>query len=192
MSKPKPSSEKERVWLLCGAALAALFLLRTAGMIFQGAITGFGMYVGLYVLFSWFPALKRVLFGLGGLFDLIVSFGLPWLIATQLGITGGTMLIATMTCGLLFTFTMVTKRLGGPVRAGSNTFKMLVKESMSSIEAWKEETGGRCDQVDRSGTGNDTGLRGNRQREEAEEDEARHGARPEPRERPGRLDSWDL
>lgn len=170
----RPSTEIERVWLLCGAALAALFLLRTAGMIFQGAITGFGMYVALYVLFSWFPVVKRILFGMGGLFDLAVSFGMPYLVASVLGITGGTMLIATLTCGLLFTFSIATKRLGGPFKAASSTTSMVIRDSMSSFEAWREDIDGRRNQVDDRGTGRSDRHRGNRQRSQGEE-EARDG-----------------
>ena len=194
MPKTRPSAETERVWLLAGAALAALFLLRTAGMIFQGAITGFGMYVGLYVLFSWFPTLKRILFGLGGVFDIIVSFGMPWVISQQLGITGGTMLIATLTCGLLFTFTMVTKRLGGPVRAGSSSAKVIFRDLASNFEAWKEEFNGRRSEMGGSGRGSSPGGGSDDQCEEAEEapPQGRGRSRPAPREREGGLAPWDL
>ena len=79
--------EIQRVWLLVGVALAALFLLRTAGMVFQGALTGVGMYVAAMVAFSTFPPLKKLLFSFGGLSDTIVSFGLPALLASVLGIS---------------------------------------------------------------------------------------------------------
>jgi hypothetical protein len=108
-------------------------------MIFQGAITGLGMFVALYVLFSWYPKIKSVLFGLGGIFDIGVSFGLPLVLTNVMGIKGGTMLIATLTCGLLFTFTLATKRLGGAVRAATSSTKTLVSDTLASFEAWKKE-----------------------------------------------------
>ena len=114
----------ERVWVISGLALIGLFFLRQAGMVFLGAITGFGMYVSLIALFLYYPKLKKFLFSLGGIFDLAVSFGLPITICTVLGITGGTMFIATMTCGLLFTFTIVMDKLGGPVEAVRKTSRM--------------------------------------------------------------------
>lgn len=131
----------QRVWLLVGVALAALFLLRTAGMIFQGAITGLGMYVALMVAFSTFPWIERLLFQFGGVSDLVVSFGLPALLSSALGITGGTMMIGTIACGLLFTFTIKTRQLGGVLKATMSSTSMIKKSALSSFEAWREEHG---------------------------------------------------
>lgn len=169
MTTSRSSHEVERVWLLVGAALAALFLLRTAGMIFQGAVTGLGMFVAIWVVFGWFPGVKALLFSFGGVFDLIVSFGLPYLISRGLGITGGTMMIATMACGLIFTFTLATKKLGGPVGATIKSGTALVKDSRASWEAWREEYNGRRNQVVRAGGGVDHHPRGGGQREEVQE-----------------------
>ena len=171
----RPNSEAERVWLLCGVALAALFLLRTAGMIFQGAITGLGMFVAIWVLFSWFPPIKRLLFSLGGIFDLAVSFGLPYVIASVLNITGGTMLIATITCGLMFTFVLATRKLGGPVIAISKSAKCIIRDTVQSFEAWREEQQSGRDQMDPRRTESDFRTRMRRQREETEGQAPRNG-----------------
>lgn len=168
MTTHKSSHEVERVWLLAGAALAALFLLRTAGMIFQGAVTGLGMFVAIWVVFGWFPGVKALLFSFGGVFDLIVSFGLPYLISRGLGITGGTMMIATMACGLMFTFTLATRKLGGPVSATVRSGSALVKDSRASWEAWRKDWDGRH-QVVRSGGDERDHPRGRREREEEQE-----------------------
>ena len=133
----KNQDELQRVWLLVGAALAALFLLRTAGMVFQGALTGVGMYVAIMVAFSTFPPLRRLLFAFGGLSDLIISFGLPLLLSSAMGITGGTMMIGALTCGLLFTFTLKTKELGGAVKATVGTTQMVARNALSSYEEWR-------------------------------------------------------
>lgn len=160
----------ERLWIMAGVALAALFLLRTAGMIFQGAVTGLGMFISVWILFCIIPGLRTLLFSLGGAFDLIVSFGLPYVISSVLGINGSTMLIATMTCGLLFTFTLATKKLGGPVSAVGKSAVSLARDSRASWEAWRKECDGRRNQVGTSGSGRGHHPRGSREREEGEEE----------------------
>jgi len=143
----KEKEQVERVWLVVGAALAALFLLRSAGMIFQGAVTGLGMFVGIWVIFQWFPTVKRILFSLGGIFDLAVSFGLPFVISNVLGIQGGTMLIATVACGLLFTFSVATKKLGGTGAAVIKTARFGLDEVKRNFHSLKEEFDGRTVEV---------------------------------------------
>ena len=149
----KRRPEGERVWLLAGFALAALFLFRGSSMVFAGAITGLGMFTAVYILMMWFPRIRNLLFSFGGITDVLISFGLPYLISMVMGIKGGTMLIATLTCGLMFTFTISTKRLGGPARASISSGKVILsglakqfqelKESIT--DGWNAETGDSSD-----------------------------------------------
>jgi hypothetical protein len=138
------------VWLLVGAALVGLYFLRTAGMVFQGAITGLGMFVSLWITFHYVPLLKKILFSCGGVFDLGVSFLLPYFISRVLGITSGTLLVATLSCGLLLTWTLLTKRLGGPISATCKTSALIVRETALAIHRLRKESNGHDLQV---GTG---------------------------------------
>lgn len=175
----RPKDTGERVWLLCGVALAALFLLRSAGMVFEGAITGLGMFVGIWVMFAYLPALRAILYSCGGVVDILVSFGLPYLVASVLGITGGTMLIATLTCGLLFTFALATRRLGGPVGAASKSGRMIVTQVKSQYDTWREEQHERIAEVGTRGSLRDNRPGSGLQRQEGEgEGEAGRGSRP--------------
>lgn len=181
--KSKPDAQ--RVWLLVGAMLFALFLLRTAGMVFEGALTGAGMFVALTVAFSTFPAIKRILYSMGGLTDLVVSFGLPYLLASVMGVNGGTMMIGSMTCGLLLTFSLKTRQLGGPFSAVAGSTKLLLTDSMSSFEAWRKDLDERRNQVGNRGT--DLSDR-NRVRDQCAQNEEETGHDEEDRRRAdGRL-----
>ena len=158
------------MWLLCGVALAALFLLKNSGMIFQGAITGLGMFVAIYVLFMWFPPVKRLLFCLGGLADVGVSFGIPFVISNVMGIKGGTMLIATLACGLLFTFSLATNRLGGIAPASISSGKVLFAGVVDQFHKARESIHGQLPEVDNrnSGPGGRSGRHGEREEGEAQ------------------------
>jgi len=147
--------EGARVWLLCGVALAALFLLKNSGMIFQGAITGLGIFVAIYVLMLWFPVVRNLLFMFGGLADVAISFGIPFVISNLMGIKGGTMFIATLACGLLFTFSLATRRLGGIAPAGIESGRVLFSGVVSQYHAAKESLDGKLPEVGSRGSRSD-------------------------------------
>ena len=167
----------ERVLLLTGTALAALFFLRNAGMLFEGAITGLGMFTAIWILLHYFPPIRYLLFSIGGIVDVIVSFGLPYVIAQVMGITGGTMLIATLTAGLLFTFSLTMGRLGGPARATVSSGKVLVEGVVGQFRSLKGSMNGQLDQNTGSSRRRDHHSRGSNQRQESEEEQSRTGVR---------------
>jgi len=165
----KKSGAGERVLILTSISLAALFLLRSAGMVFEGAITGLGMFTAIWILFHYFPPIRYVLFKFGGITDVVVSFGLPFVIAKVMGISGGTMLIATLTCGLLFTFSVTMGRLGGPARASVSSGKVMVNGIVDQFRNLKGSFNGQLDQDTGSGRRRDHHSRGSSQCQEGKE-----------------------
>jgi hypothetical protein len=134
----KKQENASRVWMMCAVVLLALFFLKTTGMIFQGAITGLGMFVAVSIFMYYIPGLKNLLFHMGGIFDLAVSFGLPYVLTCVMGIKGGTMLIATITCGLLFSFSLATRRMGGVVPSVKTSIWTLIDGAKEQIQLLKE------------------------------------------------------
>ena len=124
-------------WLLLGVALGALFLLRTSS-IFGGAVLGFAMFVGIIVMMGYWPSLRNILFGWGGATDILVSFGLPFLITKVMSVTGQTSTIATITTGLLFSWHIKTKQLGGVLPAAHKSGKLLILNARTSYKEFKE------------------------------------------------------
>jgi len=155
-----------RVLLYSGGALVVLFLLG-GKLVLAGAITGLGMFVGIMVLLCYSDKLNSFIMEskLGPVMDLGITFGLPAIISLGLGVKGQTMLIATLTCGLLFTFWLNGKR--NPTI--QKTFDVFRNFHQGFLEGLEED--GKSLEVGSRRTGCHRGTRGSRERQAGQEEE---------------------